>query len=156
MNPTGTRVACARSEMGEPTDTETLTADLMKALQLLARDAVASALAAGTMPGTDGLALQPRLTEIAAAELADLERLAARIASLGGSPSVTLKKLDPPQEADGTLEWLAAMQREGNDAVVAAIPADADDAEGEATEHLLEHIVARKRDVIELLDRALR
>ena len=142
--------------MGEKTDPNTLTADLTEALQLLARDAVASALAAGTVPGTQGLAIGHRLTEIAAAELADVERVAARIASLGGSPSVTLKKLDPPQEADAALEWLAAMQRESNDAVVAAIPADADDAEGEASEHLLEHVVARKREVVELLDRALR
>ena len=140
--------------MGEPTDTDALSADLMKAMQLLARDAVASALAAGTMPGTDGVALAPRLGEIAGAELAHVQRVAARIVSLGGSPSVTVKKLDPPQAADACLEWLAAMQREANDAVVEAIPADADDAEGEATEHLLEHIVARKRDVIELLERA--
>jgi hypothetical protein len=48
------------------------------------------------------------------------------------------------------------MHREALDAVVDAIPAGADDAEGEATEHLLEHIVARKRDVIELLERAQR
>jgi bacterioferritin (cytochrome b1) len=142
--------------MGEPTDPETLSADLIRAVPLLARDAVASAMTAGTMPGTDGIALAPRLSEIAAAELADVERVAARIVSLGGTPSVTIKKLDPPQEADAALEWLVAMQRESIDAVVEAIPADADDAEGEATEHLLEHIVARKRDVIELLERALR
>jgi bacterioferritin (cytochrome b1) len=142
--------------MGEPTDTDALSADLMKAVQLLARDAVALALAAGIMPGSDGVALAPRLAEIAGAELADVQRVAARIASLGGSPSVTVRKLDPPQAGDATLEWLAAMQREANDAVVEAIPADADDAEGEATEHLLEHIVARKRDVTELLERALR
>ena len=145
-----------RSAMGEPIDTETLTRDLLKVLQLLARDAVASSMAAGSMPGTQGLTLAQRLTEIAAAELADVERVTARIASLGGSPSVTMKKLEPPQKTNAALEWLAAMQREANDAVVAAIPADADDAEGEATEHLLEHIVARKRDVIELLERALR
>ncbi len=142
--------------MGEPTDAKTLTTELLNAVQLLARDAVASAMAAGTMPGTDGLTLAARLGEIAAAELADVERVAARIVSLGGSPSVTVKKLDPPQEAGATLEWLVAMQREANDAVVEAIPADADDSEGEATEHLLEHIVARKRGVIELLERALR
>ena len=69
---------------------------------------------------------------------------------------MTLKKPDPPPKAKAMLEWLVAMQREGIDAVVRAIPADADDAEGEATEHLLEHIVARKRDAIELLERALR
>jgi hypothetical protein len=82
--------------------------------------------------------------------------MAARMASLGGSPSVTLKKLAPPAKAQATLAWLADMQREANDAVVNAIPADADDAEGEATEHLLEHIVSRKRDAIELLERAQR
>ena len=142
--------------MGEQTDTKTLATDLMKAMQLLARDAVASAMAAGTMPGTDGITLAPRLNEIAAAELADVERIVARITSLGGAPSVTLKKLNPPQKADAALGWLVAMQRESTDAVVDAIPADADDAEGEATEHLLEHIAARKRDVIELLERALR
>ena len=142
--------------MSEPTDIESLIRDLNKALPLLVRDATAAAMAAGTMPGAHGLALGERLREIAATELEDVERAAARIASLGGSPSVTLERLHPPEDATGTLEWLATMQREANDAVVAAIPADADDAEGEATEHLLEHVVARKRDVIELLERALR
>jgi hypothetical protein len=142
--------------MGEPTDPKVLAADLLTALQLLARDAVASAIAAGTAPGAVGVTLAPWLAETAAAELADVQRVAARILSLGGSPSVTVKKLEPPDERDATLRWLAAMQREANDAVVEAIPADADDAEGEATEHLLEHIVARKREVIELLERAVR
>jgi hypothetical protein len=142
--------------MGEPTDTEALIADLDKAMQLVVRDAVAAAVAAGAMPGVDGVALAPQLAEIASAELADASRMAARMASLGGSPSVTLKKLAPPAKAQATLTWLADMQREANDAVVNAIPADADDAEGEATEHLLEHIVSRKRDAIELLERAQR
>ena len=140
--------------MGGQTDTDTLSRDLNRALPLLARDAAAAAIAAGTMPGPEGLALEERLGEIAAEELADLQRVAARIASLGGTPSVTFKKLQPPKKSKALLEWLTAMQREANDAVVAAIPADDDDAEGEATEHLLEHIVARKRDVIELLERA--
>jgi len=142
--------------MGEPTDTEALIADLDKALQLVVRDAVAAAVAAGAMPGVDGVALAPQLAGIASAELADASRMAARMASLGGSPSVTLKKLAPPAKSQATLTWLADMQREANDAVVNAIPADADDAEGEATEHLLEHIVSRKRDAIELLERAQR
>ena len=123
---------------------------------MLARDATAAAVAAGTLPGPEGIALAQRLREIAASELEDVERLAARIASLGGTPSITVEKLEPPEKAAGMLKWLATMQRGANDAVVGAIPADADDAEGEASEHLLEHIVARKRDVIELLDRATR
>ena len=142
--------------MGEATDPKTLVAGLNKALPLLARDAVASALAAGAMPGVDGVVMRPRLARMAAADLADAERLAARIASLGGAPAVQVAKLELPKSVGPSLRWLVWMQRETNDAVVAAIPADADDAEGEATEHLLEHIVSRKRDDIELLERALR
>ena len=142
--------------MGKATNPKTLARDLNRALPLLARDAVASALAAGVLPGADGIALAPRLAEVAAAEVADVERLAARVVSLGAAPSVQVGKLDPPKGTGAALRWLVGMQREATDAVVAAIPADADDAEGEATEHLLEHIVARKRAIIELLDRAQR
>lgn len=142
--------------MGEPTDPKTLVTALNRALPLLARDAMASAMAAGAMPGVDGVALAPHLAEVAAAETADVQRLTARVASLGGTPSVRVTKLEPPEGVAPTLRWLAAMQQEATDAIVAAIPADADDTEGEATEHLLEHIAARKRDVVELLERALR
>jgi bacterioferritin (cytochrome b1) len=142
--------------MGKATDTKSLIKDLGRALPLLARDAVACAMAAGAMPGIEGVALGPRLRQVAADEVADVERLAARISSLGGAPSAQVGKSDLPKSAAATFKWLAGMQREAIDAVVAAIPADADDAEGEATEHLLEHIVARKRDVIEMLERASR
>jgi bacterioferritin (cytochrome b1) len=142
--------------MGTQTDAAQLAADLDRALPLLARDALAAAMAAGTLPGPEGLALSAELRRIAAAELADVERLAARIASLGETPSADVPAPKGGRTWKAVVKGLAEMQREALDAVVAAIPADADDAEGEATEHLLEHVVARKRDAIELLERALR
>jgi hypothetical protein len=52
--------------------------------------------------------------------------------------NATLKPpLTPPREWRDGVGWLVEMQRDAADAVVAAIPADADDTEGEATEHLL-------------------
>jgi hypothetical protein len=48
------------------------------------------------------------------------------------------------------------VKRETLDALVAAIPTDDEDADGEPTEHLLEHVVARKRDAIQVLEQALR
>ncbi len=142
--------------MVEKTDASTLIDDLNKALPLVARNAIATAMAAGAIPGPEGVALGVQLRQTATDETRDLERLAARIASLGGTPTVKIG----PMKTTGTwhtmVKSLVAMQREALDAVVAAIPADADDAEGEATEHLLEHVVARKRDAIELLERALR
>ena len=142
--------------VGTKTNSPDLSRDLGEALPLLARDAMAAALAAGTLPGPEGLAIALRLRAIAADEIRDVESVAARIASLGGSPALSLKRVEAPTKWRGAVEWLLEMQRESIDALVSAIPADADDAEGEASEHLLEHLVARKRDVIEVLERALR
>jgi bacterioferritin (cytochrome b1) len=142
--------------MGKATDTNTLTKDLGTVLPLLARDAVAAATAAGSIAGPEGIALSPHLRRMATDEVADIERVAARIASLGGTPSVSVAVVKPPKAWRQAVIRLIEMQREALDAVVNAIPADADDAEGEATEHLLEHIASRKRDALELLERTLR
>ena len=142
--------------MGTRTDKVTLIADLNRALPLLARDAAAAAITAGTLPGPEGIALGPRLRELAADEVSDIEAVAARIASLGGSATVVIKALEAPKTWTAAVKWLVKMQRETLDVLVKAIPADADDVEGEATEHLLEHLIARKRDAVEILERALR
>jgi bacterioferritin (cytochrome b1) len=142
--------------VGETTDTRQLVDDLNGALPLLARDALAAAIAAGSLAGPEGVALSEPLRRMAADDVRDLERLAGRISALDGSPALSVRKLQPAGEWRPALESLVAGQRETLDALVSAIPADADDAEGEASEHLLEHLVARKRDDIELLERALR
>jgi len=142
--------------MGEPTNAADVASGLNRALPLQARDAIAASLAAGILPGVEGIALREPLRRMAAAEIADLERLSGRVASLGASPTVRVQKVELPKTLKPALRALRDMQRETLDALVAAIPADADDAEGEATEHLLEHVIARKRDDLELLERAIR
>jgi len=142
--------------MGEKTDASALIDALNRALPLVARDAIAAAVAAGTIPGREGVALSGHLRQAAADEARALERLAARIASLGGTATFEVGPITAGRAWRTIVKSLVAMQRETLDAVVAAIPADADDAEGEASEHLLEHVVARKRGTIELLERALR
>lgn len=142
--------------MGEPTDAKALIRDLNAALPLQYRCTLEFALAAGSLEGPQGIALAPHLRAIAAEELRDTERIAGRVSALGGKPSSTVGRLHAPSEWRPATEALVALLRESLDAVVKAIPADADDAEGEATEHLLEHVVARKRDALELLERALR
>lgn len=142
--------------MGEPTDTSQLIDDLQAALPALARDAIAAAIAAAAIPGPEGVALREPLRAMAADGLEDLGRVAGRIAALGATPEVRVDPVAIPRTWKAATRALARMQRETLDLVVDAIPADADDAEGEATEHLLEHVVARKRDAIELLERATR
>ncbi len=142
--------------MGSTTDVPKLIEDLNRTLPFLARDALAASVAAGTLPGPEGIALAGRLREIAAADTHELEGIAARVASLGGSPVITLERMEAPKTWRAAVRWLVKMQRQTLDALVEAIPADADDQEGEATEHLLEHVIARKRDGLEILERAIR
>ena len=142
--------------MGKQTDTNQLIDDLQATLPALARDALAAAVAAATLPGPEGVALREPLRAVAAEAIDDLGRVAGRVAALGGVPKIASEPLSLPRTWKAAANEMARMQREALDLVVEAIPADADDAEGEATEHLLEHVVARKRDVIELLERATR
>lgn len=142
--------------MGESTDPKALVASLNRALPLVARDALALAAAAGTLPGPEGVALGATLRDMAAANLRDVERLAARIASLGGTPAVAVEEPAVPKGLAASVKRLLTDGQATLEALVDAIPADADDAEGEATEHLLEHMVARKREDLELLQRAAR
>ena len=142
--------------MGDETNRRDLIRALNVALPLQHRCALAFAIAAGTLPGPEGVALSGRLRRWAADELLDVERVAARIATVGGRPATDIAGLKAPKTWKATVQWLADCQRQAIDAFVDAIPADADDAEGEATEHLLEHVISRKRDVLETLERALR
>jgi bacterioferritin (cytochrome b1) len=142
--------------MGDTTDPQELIRGLNTALPLQYRCALAFAIAAGTLPGPEGVAMADRMREWAADELRDVERVAARVVTVGGDPVMDVPALDLPKTWKAGVRRLADVQREAIDAFVEAIPADADDAEGEATEHLLEHVISRKRDVLEMLERALR
>ncbi|MBW3613121.1 MAG: hypothetical protein KY392_04590 [Chloroflexi bacterium] len=142
--------------MGETTDPGSLAAALNRALPLVARDAVALSVVAGTLPGPQGIALAEPLREMATANLRDVERLAARVASVGGTPSLAIDEPALPKTWSASVKRLLADGQKTLQELVDAIPADADDPEGEATEHLLEHMVNRKRAELELLERALR
>jgi hypothetical protein len=149
--------ACIRAlPMSETTDPSSLADALNRALPMVARDAIALAVVAGTLPGPQGVALSGPLREMAGANLRDVERLAARIVSVGDSPATGIEELAFPKGWAASVRRLVADGRRTLDALVEAIPADADDDEGEATEHLLEHMVNRKREELELLERALR
>ena len=142
--------------MGEKTDPQTLIRDLNAALPLQYRSTLALAIAAGTIPGPAGVALAPELRRFAEHSLTDVERIAARITSLGGVPASDVAPLDTSSDWRESLQAIVAFEYDALEALVEAIPAKAADPEGEATEHLLEHIVSHKRDAVELLERALR
>jgi len=139
-----------------PIDPQATIDGLNAALPLQARSALQLAIASGALTGATGAALSERLATMAAAELAEVGRLAAKIVALGGEPTVKVAPLRWPSGARAALEWLAKSERETIDALVTAIPDDADDAPGEAMEHVLEHAIQRKTEQLELLERARR
>lgn len=142
--------------MGEKTDPQKLIAGLNAALPFQYRSALVLAIAAGTLPGPAGIALSPELRRFAEHSLGDVERLAARINSLGGVPTTDVAPLATAREWRASVKSIIEFEYQALEALVEAIPAKADDPEGEATEHLLEHMVSQKRDAVELLERALR
>ena len=95
--------------MGEPTDSAEVAAGLNRALPLQARDAIAAAIAAGTLTGVEGIALQEPLRLMAAAETADLERLAGRILTLGAGPAVDVPEVSLPKTLKPALRALQGL-----------------------------------------------
>ena len=142
--------------MGEKTDPQKLVRDLNAALPLQYRSTLALAIAAGTVPGPAGVALAHELRRFAEHNLGDVDRIAARITSFGGVPTTDVAPLRTSSDWREALQAIVDFEYEALAALVEAIPAKANDAEGEATEHLLEHMVLHKRDAVEVLERALR
>jgi bacterioferritin (cytochrome b1) len=140
--------------MGKPPIDPRATIDGLNAvLPLQARSALQLAIASGALTGLAGAALSDRLAAMAAAELAEVGRMAAKIVALGGEPTLKVAPLRWPSGTGAVLDWLAKSERETIDAFVKAIPDDADDAPGEAMEHVLEHAIQRKIEQVELLER---
>src|SRR5688572_11954873 len=109
--------------MGTTTDPAATARALQRCLGLQARDAVASALAAGTLPGPEGIALREPLRRMAETDVRNVERLAARIVSLGGKPRADIEAIALPKAWKAGLRALVDIQRQTLEALVEAIPA---------------------------------
>jgi hypothetical protein len=125
------------------------------ALALVARSAIECGLLSGSMRGPLGAALAGPLAEAAAESVRDLRRLSEALALLDATPSGEIAQPalggDRPDEM---LDGLVSTEEETLQALVDAIPADADDVLGESLEHVLEHAVMRRAEVIATLRRA--
>ena len=127
---------------------------LRRALRLQLRSPLSYTLAAGTMTG---LTLQPfaaELWEFATRDLDDARRLTEKLVSLGGTPDpdVAPLRLGDPER---TLEQLLETEAEALEALSDVIQHTGQEAEGEALEHLLEHMIMRKQEQLDFVLRAL-
>lgn len=140
----------------EPLDHDRAVAALNRALRLQYRSSLAFGLVAGSLTGFEHVALGPQLAGFAAAEIDDTRRLVEKIVVLGGEPQTTMARLEFQGDATAAFAWLLESERECIDALAAVIQTTGGDAESEALEHRLEHMIMRKTEQVEALERARR
>ena len=139
----------------DPLEREAALRELNRSLELEARAALAYAVAAGSLTGMEVQHLRGELYQFALRELEDTRRLVEKIVASGGQPSTKVAEVSFDLDARRALEKLIHNDEETLDALVEVIQHTGSDAEGEALEHLVEHLVLRKQEQIDFLRRAL-
>ena len=129
---------------------------LNAALRLQQRSVLQYALVAGSLTGWEYQGLADRLTQYAEAELHDLRRLVEKIVSFEGEPNTTVAKVSWTGDPAKDFEDLIAAENETIEALQAAIEPTGREGRSEALEHRLEHIIMRKQEQVDFLDRARR
>jgi bacterioferritin (cytochrome b1) len=127
---------------------------LNAALRLQMRSALQYSLTAATLRGFEVQAVAANLLRYGDEELEDARRLIAKIVALGGVPTTEVAQLRVGQDPEDAVGWLIECESEAVDALQAAIEPTGREGRSEALEHRLEHMIMRKQEQIDLLERA--
>ena len=139
----------------DPLERDAALRELNASLELEARGALAYAIAAGSMTGIEAQQFREDLYRFALHGLEGVRKLAEKIVALGGKPSTKVAPLSFEADTRKALEQLVRNDEEILDALVEVIPHTGEEGEGEALEHLVEHLVLRRQEQIDFLRRAL-
>ena len=140
----------------EKLDVEAQIECLQKALRLQYRSALQYTLAAGSVVGFSYSHFGTSLWEFAEADLADARRLVEKITTLGADPTTDVAPLRYSQDPVELIGQLIEDETECAEALQASIEPTGREAKSEAIEHRLEHMIMRKQEQIDLLERARR
>jgi bacterioferritin (cytochrome b1) len=138
----------------DPLDREGAVAQLNRALTGQYRSALQYAICAASVTGFRYQGLSRQLWEFAQAELEDTRRLVEKIVALGGEPTAEVaapRYIADPAEA---VEWLLSSEPETIEALQDVIPHTGQTGDSEALEHRLEHVIMRKQEQLDALERA--
>jgi bacterioferritin len=144
------------SDEKEPMDREAAIEGLNRALRLQYRSALGYAIGAGSVTGFAFQGLGALLWGFAQAELEDARRLVEKIVALGGEPAVDAAPVEAQPDVPALVDWLVACERETLEALQDVIPHTGQTGESEALEHRLEHLIMRKQEQVDALERARR
>lgn len=144
------------AEDKDPLDADTALARLNAALRLQYRSVLGYTLAAGSITGFAYQGLTGLLWSFAQAELEDARRIIEKIVTLGGEPELAPAALARHDAPEDVVAWLLEAEREAIEAFQDVIPATGHTGESEALEHRLEHLIMRKQEQVDALERARR
>jgi bacterioferritin (cytochrome b1) len=140
----------------DPLDVDAALEGLQRALPLQLRSATAYTLAAGSVVGYAYAPLGELLWQFAARDLEDARRLAEKITTLGGDLGDSVPAFSVGEHPERTIERLIDIESETIEALQDIIPSTGNDGRSEALEHRLEHIIMRKQEQVDALERARR
>jgi bacterioferritin len=140
----------------DPLDADAAIERLNAALRLQYRSVLGYTLAAGSVTGFEHLGVADLLWRFAQAELEDTRRIVEKIVTLGGEPVVDVAEVERHDAPEGMVAWLLESERETLEAFQDVIPTTGHTAESEALEHRLEHLIMRKQEQVDTLERARR
>ena len=128
---------------------------LNEAIPLQMRSAALYTWAAGAATGVEFQAVGKTFEEFGHLELDDARRLIEKLVGLGGDATTQIASFEPvPSEAG--IAQIIEYENEALDALHKIIPETGQEARSEAMEHLLEHIIMRKQEQVDFLERVRR
>lgn len=139
------------SDSAEPMRTEDVIRTLQHALSLQARSLVTMTVLAGSLRGLPGMGAKFRLRAFVQDELEDTYLLTEKLVAVGGEPAVEAAEVRPAIDPQQALRDLLEGEREVIAALHAVIPHSGQEPRSEALEHLLEHVIMRKQQQVDLI-----
>jgi hypothetical protein len=118
------------------------------------RSVLQATLVAASLTGLGAQAVAQRLVTFAAAELEDFHRLVQKAHMLGVLPALVID-IPAAEGSENSLRQLIEDETAGLAALHGVIPLAGQRPESEALEHLVEHILYRKHEQLEFLQRAV-
>jgi bacterioferritin len=140
----------------DPLDADAAIERLNHALALQYRSVLGYTVAAGSVTGFEHQGLAELLWRFAEAEIEDARRVVEKIVTLGGEPTVEPAPVERHASPSDTVAWLVGVERETLEAFQDVIPTTGHTADSEALEHRLEHLIMRKQEQVDALERARR
>jgi bacterioferritin (cytochrome b1) len=140
----------------DPLDVDAALERLNAALRLQYRSALGYTLAAGSLVGFSYQHLGESLWRFAELDLADARRLVEKITTLGAEPTTDIAPLPFSASPGELVELLIDAEQEATEALQNCIGPTGREARSEALEHRMEHMIMRKQEQLDLLERVRR